>query len=104
MQNIWIDQKRRNRSRGETAQIDDTMDFVGEDARLTLENRAMAAKAIEVFGKLSPEIKSAASLVILNGQSYREAAEALDVPIGTIMSRVSRARRSLESALGAGSK
>ena len=51
------------------------------------------------FSVLSPEIKAAAALVIINGDSYREAADALDVPLGTIASRVARARIALESAL-----
>jgi RNA polymerase sigma-70 factor, ECF subfamily len=103
LQNTWIDQTRRHRSRGDETPIDEAFEVVGEDARETLETRAMAAKALQAFGALSPDIRAAASLVILNGQSYREAADALDVPVGTIMSRVSRARRSLETALGVGS-
>ncbi len=61
----------------------------------------MLASARAAFAALAPELRATASLVILNGLSYREAAETLDVPIGTIMSRVSRSRRALEDALGA---
>ncbi len=104
MQNLWIDQTRQKRSRGPTLPLEEAYDVVGEDARETLENRDMAARAIRAFTTLSPEIRSAASLVILNGQSYREAAEALEVPLGTIMSRVARARRVLEVALGEDSR
>lgn len=38
-------------------------------------------------------------LVDLDGWSYRDAAEALEVPLGTVMSRLFRARRSLRRAL-----
>lgn len=39
------------------------------------------------------------SLVDLEGFSYAEVAEVLDIPIGTVMSRLSRARKSLQYAL-----
>jgi RNA polymerase sigma-70 factor (ECF subfamily) len=100
MQNLWIDQMRQRRSRGTVAPLEDAFAVVGEDARVTVENRDMAARAIAAFNALSPEVKAAAAMVILNGQSYRQAADALDVPIGTIMSRVARARRALETMTG----
>lgn len=98
-QNLWIDQVRQRRARGPTTSLDEVHDHVGEDARKTLELRSEAAAALAAFARLSPEIRAAASMVIINGHSYREAADALDIPIGTIMSRVARARRSLEAAL-----
>lgn len=100
VQNLWIDQTRRRRTRGEAAPMDDALHIPGEDGRETAERRLMLQSARAAFAGLAPELRAAASLVILNGLSYREAAETLEVPIGTIMSRVSRARRSLETALG----
>jgi RNA polymerase sigma-70 factor (ECF subfamily) len=41
------------------------------------------------------------SLVALEEFSYREVAETLDIPIGTVMSRLSRARRFLADRIGA---
>ena len=41
------------------------------------------------------EQRLALALVAIEGLSYREAAERLDVPLGTIMSRLARARRKL---------
>ena len=102
VQNLWIDQTRRRRTRGETAVLDDALHIAGEDGREVTERRLMLGRVREAFGGLAPELREAAGLVILNGMSYREAAETLGVPIGTIMSRVSRSRRALEEALGAG--
>jgi RNA polymerase sigma-70 factor (ECF subfamily) len=39
-------------------------------------------------------------LVAVEGRSYAEVAEVLDIPIGTVMSRVARARRSLAEKIG----
>lgn len=101
VQNLWIDQTRRRSVRGEAAPIEQAHQVPGEDGREVVERRLMLQSARAAFADLAPELRAAASLVILNGLSYREAADALEVPIGTIMSRVSRARRSLETALGA---
>lgn len=101
VQNLWIDQARTRKRRGEHADIDDVgLHLTGEDGREVTERRLMLRAAWSAFEGLSPELRSAASLVILNGASYQEAADALQVPIGTIMSRVARSRRALEQAVG----
>ena len=41
-------------------------------------------------------------LVVLEGLSYSEAAEVLSIPMGTLMSRLGRARAALRSLTGAG--
>jgi RNA polymerase sigma-70 factor (ECF subfamily) len=51
---------------------------------------------------LAPQFRSTVELVDLREYSYREAAEELGVPVGTVMSRLFRARRILETALGEG--
>ena len=48
---------------------------------------------------LPKEQRLALMLVAVEGKSYSEAAEILDVATGTIMSRVSRARKSLQERL-----
>ena len=50
--------------------------------------------------RLADEHREALLLVVLEGLSYEEAAHALDIPIGTLMSRLSRARAALRSLTG----
>ncbi len=45
--------------------------------------------------KLPEEQRMALSLVAIEGKSYLEAAEIMQIPVGTIMSRVARARKTL---------
>jgi len=56
------------------------------------------------FACLSPIHREALMLVAVNGVSYEESAEILDVAIGTVRSRLSRARVELRSALNRGPK
>ena len=53
-------------------------------------------KAIE---DLPVEFRAVVVLVLVEGFSYKEAAEILDIPIGTVMSRLWRGRRLLQKSL-----
>jgi len=50
---------------------------------------------LEAFGRLNPEQRSLLLWVTVEGLSYQEVAQILDVPVGTVMSRLSRARAAL---------
>jgi RNA polymerase sigma-70 factor (ECF subfamily) len=63
-------------------------------SRLTLEDLSSAMKQLPV------EQREAVALVLINGASYREAADMLEIPIGTLTSRIARARESLVAAVG----
>lgn len=61
----------------------------------------VASDALErAMRGLQPEDRDALSAVTLFGLCYAEAAEVLGVPVGTVKSRVFRARRSLAALLG----
>jgi RNA polymerase sigma-70 factor (ECF subfamily) len=51
---------------------------------------------------LPPEQRTALLLVTVDGLSYKEAAEVAEVPVGTIMSRLARARIALQAKLATG--
>lgn len=51
------------------------------------------------FRALPPKLRIVATLALIEERSYEEIADALDLPAGTIKSRVSRARRTLRSKL-----
>lgn len=51
------------------------------------------------LSRLSPELRAVILLVSVEEFSYQEAARVLDVPVGTVMSRLSRARERLAALL-----
>jgi RNA polymerase sigma-70 factor (ECF subfamily) len=101
VQTIWIDQLRSRNVRKEEAEIEDDRQGSDEavrraEARLALEEVRRAAS------RLPPEQRVALMLVTVDGFSYKEAAEIAQVPVGTIMSRLARARSALAALLAEG--
>ncbi|MNG90158.1 ECF RNA polymerase sigma factor SigR [compost metagenome] len=60
-----------------------------------IEDIVLAQADLQAFARLSTEQRALLLLVSIEGLSYKEAAEALGIPIGTVMSRLSRARGAL---------
>jgi RNA polymerase sigma-70 factor (ECF subfamily) len=60
----------------------------------------MLARTRAAMAALPEGQREVLSLVAIEGLSYREAAETLDIPVGTVMSRLSRAREALLPKLG----
>jgi RNA polymerase sigma-70 factor (ECF subfamily) len=59
----------------------------------------LLARMLNGLGQLSPEHRQIVTLVDLMGMSYVEVSETLDIPIGTVMSRLNRARSQLRKQL-----
>lgn len=62
----------------------------------------VSTKMHAAYSSLPAKFRDVVELVDLRDFSYREAAEKLEVPVGTVMSRLFRARRMLEESLGNG--
>jgi RNA polymerase sigma-70 factor (ECF subfamily) len=100
IQTLWIDDRRRAKTRGaaldpEAASLSDE----GRAARLP-EDRMMLDMARVAMGALPEKQRLVLSLVAIEGLSYKETADVLEVPVGTVMSRLSRARDALLPQLG----
>ncbi|GGJ42747.1 sigma-70 family RNA polymerase sigma factor [Neoroseomonas lacus] len=74
--------------------------FTGAERRApSIEEGVLARTGLAAIDRLPAEQRALLLLVSVEGLSYKEAAEALDVPIGTVMSRLSRARAALHRAI-----
>jgi RNA polymerase sigma-70 factor (ECF subfamily) len=104
-QNIWIDAVRARRVRAATPLDTEAAENVAVDGARAMDARLAFASTVAAMAKLPEEQRVAVALVFVDGMSYRDAADILEVPIGTLTSRLFRARSALASALvGEGAK
>jgi RNA polymerase sigma-70 factor (ECF subfamily) len=102
--NLWIDQTRRRKARPEIADTDAVLRAAQPHPGAEMERRLMVARALTAFRALPDNLRETAALVLIEGFTYQEAASLQGVPIGTIMSRVARARAQIARfVLGEGS-
>lgn len=96
---IWIDQM-RSRKRSGVHVGTAALEYVrGEDGRAIVEARSTLERTWVAMATLPEEQREVVTLILIDGTSYKECAAILDVPIGTIMSRLSRGRAALETAV-----
>ena len=98
LRNAWVDEQR---ARGRRARL-----FAPEESGEQVADAAGSAApemlaVQEALGRLPEEQRLAVALVLIEGLSYKEAAHVMEVPIGTLTSRLARARETLQSLLGA---
>ena len=99
-QNVWFDNVRATKVRGEVVDVDTAHDLPGDDGRNVTESRLTLDIVSQAIDRLPADQQVLIALVCVDGLSYKEAAEILEVPIGTVMSRLARARRALYEATG----
>lgn len=98
LQNAWIDQARRRQRDGAPVDLDAiaelTPDALEDAARLSVQREVQQAMTA-----LSADQRALVMLVLVEGYSYQEAADIVEIPVGTVMSRLSRARQILMDRL-----
>jgi RNA polymerase sigma-70 factor, ECF subfamily len=101
VQTIWIDQVRSRDVRKEGGEIAE--ERLGSDEPVRrVEARLALEEVRRALDRLPPDQRTALLLVTVDGLSYKEAADVVQVPVGTIMSRLARARIALQLQLDAG--
>lgn len=98
-QNIWLDRVRASKVRGEVVDVEAAEGLVGSDGRVVAESELTLKAVAAALARLPAEQRAVVALVCVEGASYKEAAEIAGVPIGTVMSRLARARRALNAHL-----
>jgi len=107
VRNTCFTQLRRRRSGGERVEFDEELHSPHEEGSEPEEVLASALAAASVrdgLNQLPAEFREVMVLRELEGLSYKEIALVAGIPIGTVMSRLARARKQLSLALGSGAK
>ncbi len=100
MRNLWIDDRRAAARRGPHAVIDDEIVQIAGDGQQEMESAVGLGDVDAAMANLPDEQREVVLLVLVEGYAYREVAEILEVPIGTVTSRLARGRESLMQMLG----
>lgn len=98
--NTWIDEIRSRDVRHKYPQQVDSESEVSLTTETIAHDEREIATVSKALDELPAEQRLALSLVAIDGKTYAEAADILEVPIGTIMSRIARARKNLVTLLG----
>ena len=100
MRNLWIDTARaRTRKEKVEAPAEDA-EQVGEDPRESMHAAIELKRMMSAMEQLPDEQREVVALILIEGFGYREAAEMLDLPIGTVSSRLVRGRTALLAMVG----
>ncbi len=97
MRNLWIDTARSRQRRDKVLAPAELGENVG--APPEAEGRAELHFLMRAMDRLPDEQREAVALVMIEGLAYREAADVLNVPIGTLTSRLVRGRQALVEML-----
>ncbi len=97
VRNAWIDEVRSRGRRDKVFVAAEAGENVGTDS-MARETELMSVQS--AMARLPEDQREAVSLVLVEGLPYKEAAEVLDVPIGTLTSRLARGREALQTLLG----
>ena len=111
LHNAFISKYRQDRRRGTTVELEDTPELYlfmksaslglggSDDPAAALMDRIDTATVSDALTTLPDEYRSVATLYFINDMAYGDIARALDVPVGTVRSRLHRGRRLLQKQL-----
>jgi RNA polymerase sigma-70 factor (ECF subfamily) len=96
MRNAWIDEIRARGRRGQIFAPAEAGEMVGDESNAAQVRMLSISTAL---ASLPEDQRIAVSLVLIEGLSYKEAADVMEVPIGTLTSRLARGREALQAQL-----
>jgi RNA polymerase sigma factor (sigma-70 family) len=100
MRNLWIDTARSNARRSAREAPEEEGLSVGEDPREAIAASVDLKRIMAAMGRLPDEQREVVALILIEGFGYREVSEMLDLPIGTVSSRLVRGRTALLAMVG----
>ncbi|WP_300379155.1 RNA polymerase sigma factor [Henriciella sp.] len=98
--NLWIDGLRATKTRMEAVPELETRVGTTLSSEQIASDQVMVARTREAIDTLPPVYREVMTVIGIGGASYKEAAAMLDTPVGTIMSRLGRARAMVAERTG----
>src|SRR6185369_3301159 len=95
MRNLWIDTARARSRRDRVEAPEEEAERVGQDPTAGMDAAVDLSRMMLAMQRLPDEQREVVALILIEGFGYRETAEMLDVPIGTVSSRLVRGRTAL---------
>jgi len=100
MRNAWIDTARARSRAAQTFMPEEAGVNVADDGARAIEAHVELGELARAMEMLPDEQREAVALVLVEGLAYKEAAAILDVPMGTLTSRLVRGRQALIAGMG----
>ena len=100
VKNAWIDEVRSRHRRDRIFAPAEAGETVGDNSAEAMEARRRLAEVETAMQALPEDQRLAIALICVEGLSYTEASEILDVPVGTLSSRLTRGREALLARVG----
>jgi RNA polymerase sigma-70 factor (ECF subfamily) len=100
LKNAWIDETRGRARKARVFAPQEAGENTGDDSAERMHAKLEIADVAKAMAQLPEDQRLAIALVCVEGLSYREAADVLDVPVGTLTSRLARGREALLARLG----
>ncbi len=100
MRNLWIDTARSRARKAKLEAPPEQADGVGVDPRPGIEASIDLQRVMAAMARLPDEQREVVAMILVEGFGYREVAEMLGLPIGTVSSRLVRGRTALLEMVG----
>lgn len=100
MRNLWIDTARSRSRKARVEAPAEEADSAGEDPRQAMDAAVDLKRMMAAMEQLPDEQREVVALILIEGFGYREVCEMLDLPMGTVSSRLVRGRNRLLAMVG----
>jgi RNA polymerase sigma factor (sigma-70 family) len=100
MRNLWVDTIRSRGRREDLHAPVEEAERIGEDPRAAIDASIDLRRAMNAMQRLPDEQREIVALILIEGFGYRECSQILNLPIGTVSSRLVRGRNALLKMIG----
>lgn len=98
--NLWLDEHRARKVREKATQQPELQEQALDESADAHANRIAVTEVEAALAQLPDEQRTLIALIAVQGLSYKQAAAILEIPKGTVMSRLARARTKLAELMG----